>query len=118
MERIIEDSLTIPLLNGIPHGRRTVNGIAFTSSGGRSTADGHWGIYVMDTDGQNPRNLSNDAVDDRGPSWSPDGRHIAFSRRRAGAGLDIYVMNDNGKNQQRLTKNPSDDRDPSWSPDG
>ena len=81
-------------------------------------------IYVMDADGGNPQNLTNNPFDDREPSWSPDGTRIAFGARREGrTNYEIYVMNVDGSNQQRLTDNPdpnghSDDRDPSWSPDG
>ena len=53
------------------------------------------------------------------PSWSPDGKRIAFVSHRDEKGkYDIYVMDADGKNQQRLTENPGYDRDPSWSPNG
>jgi Tol biopolymer transport system component len=56
--------------------------------------------------------LTNDA-----PTWSPDGRRIAFTTFRHGRG-EIYVMNVDGSRQRRLTRNPAHDDHPAWSPDG
>ena len=82
-------------------------------------------IYVMDADGGNPQNLTNDLNDDRSPSWSPDGKRIAFESAREGffrgeVGItyEIYVMDVDGGNQQRLTENRKNDWSPVWSPDG
>ena len=77
----------------------------------------------MDADGGNPQNLTNNPGNDLSPSWSPDGKRIAFTsfRRDRDGNLkhfDIYVMDADGKNQQTLTNNPDDDQYPSWSPDG
>ena len=66
-----------------PDGRH----IAFQSS-----RDGNYEIYVMDSDGSNPRRLTDHPAEDKYPSWSPDGRHIAFQSSRDHDNYEIYVM--------------------------
>ena len=57
-----------------------------------SIRDGDLEIYVMGSDGSNPRRLTNSAgFDAWSPSWSPDGRYIAFASIRDG-NFEIYVM--------------------------
>ena len=83
-------------------------------------------IYVMDADGENLQNLTNNRVEDGAPSWSPDGKRIVFISERDGHFIgdfelitsEIYVMDVDGGNQQRLTENRKNDWYPSWSPDG
>ena len=73
-------------------------------------------IFVIDADGKNNKQLTN--RDGAGPSWSPDGRKIAFESSRSGRHSEIYVMEADGRNQKRLTYDFGDNRDPAWSPDG
>ena len=91
-----------------PDGRH----IAFVSE-----RDGNREIYVMDSDGSNPRRLTDDPAADFSPSFSPDGRHIAFVSERDG-NSEIYVMGSDGSNPIRLTHHPAYDFSPSFSPDG
>ena len=90
-----------------------------------SEQDGNREIYVMEADGGNPQNLTNNGSHDQNPSWSPDGERIVFASDRDGhfigeVGItsEIYVMEADGGNQQRLTENRQNDWYPSWSPDG
>jgi Tol biopolymer transport system component len=75
-------------------------------------------IYVMDADGSDPVNLTNNpTASDDSPNWSPDGSKIVFTRRQNN-NSDIFVMNADGSGQKRLTKKAAFDGMPAWSPDG
>jgi Tol biopolymer transport system component len=83
-----------------------------------SDRDGNAEIYIMDADGSNQKNLTNNAASDEAFSWSPDGSRIAFASTRDGA-HEIYSMNADGTNQTRLTQVMNLDAIcPVWSPDG
>ena len=56
-------------------------------------------IYVMAPDGSNQHPLTGaGSTFDSTPSWSPDGKRIAFARNGA-----IFVMAADGSGQRRLT---------------
>jgi Tol biopolymer transport system component len=61
--------------------------------------------------------LTTDPAQDVRPSWSPDGRNIAFQSSRSGS-YDILLMDADGSNQRFLVQDPADNRRPAWSPDG
>lgn len=80
-------------------------------------------LWVANTDGTERIKLTNIG---RSPTWSPDGKKIAFySDKERGKEdiyqkyVDIYVINTNGKNEIRITK-PTDYTHGGydWSPDG
>ncbi len=84
----------------------------------RSYRDGNFEIYVMNADGSEQKNLTNNPGDDEGHSWSPDGKKITFMSRREEEDYEIYIMNVDGSEQKNLTKNIPGyfKRYPSWSP--
>ena len=51
------------------------------------------------------------------PSFSPDGKRLAFTSYATG-NEDIWVMDTDGKNAHPLTNDPKGDWSPAWSPDG
>lgn len=81
------------------------------------------GIWVMNADGSNQKQLTNPADDnyDREPAWSPDGNKIAFIRQFTGGATFVYylyVMGADGSNPTRLLPTEYNVHHPSWSPDG
>jgi hypothetical protein len=53
------------------------------------------------------------------PSWSPDGRRLAYVAPGAGNATDLFVVDADGHHAGRLTRTDGvDETSPSWSPDG
>lgn len=68
----------------------------------KSYAGGSAEIWVMSSDGSNPKQLTVDARASRGLSVSPDGRYIFFSSERGGR-FNIWRVDADGKNLTQLT---------------
>src|SRR5207249_702460 len=51
------------------------------------------------------------------PTWSPDGRFLAYSADRKG-NFDIWVQPVSGGDPVQVTKDSAHDWQPDWSPDG
>lgn len=84
-----------------------------------SDRSGNADVWVMDVDGGNAVNLTNDEAKDHSPAWSPDGQWIAFASLRDTLYWELYVMRPDGSDVQRLTWwEDASDLFPSWSPDG
>ncbi len=83
--------------------------------------EGDLEVFVMDADGGNARQLTNDTTMDYLPAWSPDGRRLAFVSIPPGPRQrhDIHVMNADGSGRRVLMEAPaSEEMTPRWSADG
>jgi Tol biopolymer transport system component len=75
-------------------------------------------LFISRNDGTDRRRLTNDPARDRGPSWFPGGRKIAFFSDRNGS-YEIWTVNADGTGLTQVTNNPGANRStPIWSPDG
>jgi dipeptidyl aminopeptidase/acylaminoacyl peptidase len=109
---LVNPSSGLPTFAWSPDGKR----LAYVDGTGGGSA-----ISVIGLDGHGPVRLSppGRAADDSDPSWSPNGREIAFRRLvdwRTGTAL--FVVRADGKRQRQLTFGVQVASRASWSPDG
>ena len=85
--------------------------IAFVKS-----RNGRYSIGVMDTDGSDERTLTESYLDE-GPTWSPNGRVILFSRETKGRNgyNEVWSVDLTGQNIRKINT-PGHSSDPAWSP--
>jgi Tol biopolymer transport system component/cytosine/adenosine deaminase-related metal-dependent hydrolase len=73
-------------------------------------------LWTMEM-GRQPRRLTSDAFVETEPTWSPDGRQLAYLSDRAGS-MDIWVRDVSTGAERRATELPGAETSPAWSPDG
>jgi WD40 repeat protein len=115
---------------------RVGNDYAFSPDGSRVAfshflpdSERHVEIFIMNTDGSGLVQLTHDLAFAGFPSWSPDGRTIAYSSYPGDAYIpgcvgttlcpsDLYTIDVDGNGQRRLTEDDADESMATWSPDG
>jgi len=104
----------LPYLSGM-----SAEGVSFS-------ADGAWMAYVKfpqgelwrsRTDGSEALQLTLRPLVTYGPTWSPDGKQIAFSGQKTGEDWQLYTVSVNGGTPQQLPQSTAG-MNPTWSPDG
>jgi TolB protein len=77
-------------------------------------------LYIMSADGSNTRQLTPSGGNSQGPSFSPDGKWVAFTAYFDNYGDDhgceIYIIRIDGTDLRRLTNNDYCDYQPRWGP--
>jgi Tol biopolymer transport system component len=78
-------------------------------------------IWVMNADGSNKRQVTNNSKANFAPFFFPDGKRIIFSSNMddpKGRNFDLYKINVDGSGLERITTHETFDGFPMFSPDG
>lgn len=84
---------------------------------GRVPSDATTDVYVVAATGGTPTRLTDDAADDAGPAWSPDGQTVYFVSRRTGT-YDVHSVPAAGGAATRITTGSRILGKPAVTPDG
>jgi Tol biopolymer transport system component len=71
-------------------------------------------ICVINADGSNQVQLTNNNVQDLTPTWSPDGQHIVFHRFLAANNAELFVMSEDGTGVTQITDTPGNNLLANW----
>jgi Tol biopolymer transport system component/imidazolonepropionase-like amidohydrolase len=91
--------------------------VAVSPDGATLAVDLQGSIWTVPAVGGTATRITDIFNDARQPSWSPDGKWIAFFAYRDG-GYDLWAIAPDGTQQHKLTWGAFDDREPVWSHDG
>ncbi|WP_109677659.1 DPP IV N-terminal domain-containing protein [Dyadobacter jejuensis] len=91
--------------------------IAVSPDGQQIAMDVQGTIWVVPRAGGKAKPITDGMGDDRQPSWSVDGKRVAFQSFRDGY-YHIWAVNSDGTGLEQLTRGVFDEREPQWSPDG
>jgi Tol biopolymer transport system component/DNA-binding winged helix-turn-helix (wHTH) protein len=76
-------------------------------------------VWVAGTDGSKPERLTRGPGRWQGsPTWSPDGKRIAFDSQAEDGSLHVWTIDVEGGAPQQITKEVGDQVRPTWSRDG
>jgi Tol biopolymer transport system component/DNA-binding winged helix-turn-helix (wHTH) protein len=118
---VVQPSGKLKLPTKLLYSTRSESGPQFSPDGNKvvfaSVQSGTSEIWVCDSNGSNPLQLTSLRTATGTPRWSPDGSHIAFDSRKEGY-ADIFVISAQGGKLRRLTSFDSDEVRPSWSRNG
>jgi Tol biopolymer transport system component len=110
--------------NAVPAWSPDGSSIAFLSDrtyrvpgeGGYSIVEANSKLWVMNTDGSEPRRVTKRLGLDMFPSWAPDSQRLVYMSVRDG-NPEIYLLRDD-RIETNLTNHAASDLNPEWSPDG
>ncbi len=97
-----------------PAGQQVVYGISRVDA---EEEKEYHALWLLDLASGEHRPLTQGIASDTNPTWSPDGREIAFQSTRDGK-PQIYVISSSGGEARQLTRLPQGANAPAWSPDG
>ena len=86
--------------------------------GSRIVFSAQGALWVMPATGGRAVRITDYRLEPTAPSWSPDGRRIAFQNYAAEGNFHIWTIAPDGKDAREITTGPFDDREPAWLPDG
>ena len=123
--------LTIPRLHS-EAGKRAAAVTEFTVTVNEGTnfsvaasPDGHTlaidllgSLWTLPAQGGTAKLITQELLEARNPSFSPDGKQIVFEGFVDTDDWDLWTIGSDGSGLKRLTSGPSDDLEPAWSHDG
>ncbi len=75
-------------------------------------------VVVLNVDGSGAKRLTSGVLGSSNPTFSPDGKLIAFEREDKNDHRQIWVTNADGTAKRQLTRSRQFNASPTWSPDG
>ena len=78
-------------------------------------------VYIMDADGSNKKQVTNNKAANFAPYFHPNGRQIIFASNVSdprSRNFELYLINADGSGLEEVTSHPEFDGFPMFSPDG